>query len=168
ILVSDHGFNTDVRVYSQGYNLVKLLGSREGGGHHVVTKRRLLMDYALKSADPLVPLITTTTSESFYLKGQSTDYPTALLDFDGNERAALHLRNSSLNMLHILLQQLRRKGISEQNRHALIDAFFDELARDRSRWQSDLDQFSVELSALRRARDRQRELCAMQSKNSSQ
>src|SRR4030095_1690293 len=31
VLVSDHGFNTDDRVYSQGYNLVKLLGSRAGG-----------------------------------------------------------------------------------------------------------------------------------------
>jgi len=32
VLVSDHGFNTDERIYSQGYNLVKLLGSRAGGG----------------------------------------------------------------------------------------------------------------------------------------
>src|SRR4030095_2081277 len=77
ILVSDHGFNSDERIYSQGYNLVKLLGSSEGGGHHVVTKRRLLLDYSLKSIYPLVPLITTTTNDSYYLKGQSTDYPTA-------------------------------------------------------------------------------------------
>ena len=28
VLISDHGFNTDERIYSQGYNLVKLLGSR--------------------------------------------------------------------------------------------------------------------------------------------
>src|ERR1051325_6183751 len=56
ILVSDHGFNTDERVYSQGFNLVKLLGSAAGGGHHVVTKRRLLLDYSIKGIYPLVPL----------------------------------------------------------------------------------------------------------------
>ncbi|MGH9958663.1 MAG: alkaline phosphatase family protein, partial [Pyrinomonadaceae bacterium] len=106
ILVSDHGFNTDEHVYSQGYNLVRLLGSPGGGGHHVVTKRRLLLDYSLKSVYPLVPLITSTTRDSYYLKGQSTDYPTALLDFDGNERASIHLRNSDLNLLHIFLQSL--------------------------------------------------------------
>ena len=35
VIVSDHGFNTDTRVLSQGFNLVKLLGSRDGGGHRV-------------------------------------------------------------------------------------------------------------------------------------
>jgi predicted AlkP superfamily pyrophosphatase or phosphodiesterase len=69
ILVSDHGVNTDERVYSQGYNLVKLLGSRAGGGHHVVTKRRLMLDYSIKGIYPLVPLITTTTPDTYYLKG---------------------------------------------------------------------------------------------------
>ena len=78
IVVSDHGFNTDERVISQGFNLVKLLGSSEGGGHHVVTKRRLLLDYSLKGINPFVPPITTTSSQSYYLKGQSELYPTAL------------------------------------------------------------------------------------------
>ncbi len=54
IVVSDHGINTDERVYSQGYNLVKLLGSPAGGGHHVITKRRLLTDYALKGMNPFI------------------------------------------------------------------------------------------------------------------
>jgi len=168
IIVSDHGFNTDERVISQGFNLVKLLGSAGGGGHHVITKRRLLLDYSLKGINPLVPPITTTAQESFYLKGQSLDYPTALLDFDGNERAGLHLRNSDLNLLHILLQQLQRKDISSSLRKALTDAFFDALARGRSRWQSDLDQFSVELAALRRAIEKQRALCQSQPKTFSQ
>ena len=52
IVLSDHGFNTDERVISQGFNLVKLLGSYAGGGHHVITKRRLLMDYSLKGHQP--------------------------------------------------------------------------------------------------------------------
>ncbi len=168
VIVSDHGFNTDEHVISQGFNLVKLLGSAAGGGHHVITKRRLLLDYSIKGIDPLVPAITTTTSQSYYLKGQSTDYPTALLDFDGNERAGLHVRNSDLNLLHILLQQLQQRNLSPTSRNAMTDAFFNALSRDRSRWQSDLDQFSVELAALQRAIEKQRALCAEQPKTFSQ
>jgi hypothetical protein len=168
VIVSDHGFNSDERVISQGFNLVKLLGSAGGGGHHVITKRRLLLDYSLKGVNPLVPPITTTTQQSYYLKGQSLDYPTALLDFDGNERAGLHLRNSDLNVLHILLQQLQQKEISPPMRAALTDAFFGALDRGRSRWQSDLDQFAVELAALHRAIEKQHTLCQSQPKTFSQ
>ena len=76
VLISDHGVNSDEKVYSQGYNLVKLLGSKEGGGHHVITKRRLMLDYSIKGVNPFVPLITTTTPDTYYLKGESTTYPT--------------------------------------------------------------------------------------------
>jgi len=164
IVVSDHGFNTDERVISQGFNLVKLLGSYAGGGHHVITKRRLLMDYSLKSINPFVPPITTTTSESYYLKKQSAAYPTALLDFDGNERAGLHLRNSDLNLLHILLQQLQRKDLSPQLRQASTNTLFEVIARDKMRWQGELDQLEEELGALRRAIERQRALCESEPK----
>ncbi len=149
ILVSDHGTNTDERVYSQGYNLVKLLGSRAGGGHHVITKRRVMNDYALKGIYPLVPLITTTTPDSYYLKNQSTDYPTALLDFDGNERAAIHLRDRDLNVLHILLQKLQRKDADARLRSASIDAFFATIDRRRGEWEKDLAGLREELDALR-------------------
>jgi len=168
VIVSDHGFNTDERVMSQGFNLVKLLGSADGGGHHVITKRRLLLDYSIKGVNPLVPAITTAASQSYYLKGQSSDYPTALLDFDGNERAGLHLRNSHLNVLQILLQLLQRPDNPPTLRKALTDAFFEALGRGRSRWQSDLDQFSVELAALHRAIEKQRALCQSQPKTFSQ
>jgi Type I phosphodiesterase / nucleotide pyrophosphatase len=164
IVLSDHGFNTDERVISQGFNLVKLLGSYAGGGHHVITKRRLLLDYSLKGINPFVPPITTTTSQSYYLKKQSTEYPTALLDFDGNERAGLHLRNSELNVLHILLQQLQRKDLLPQLRQAATDAFFTALARDQTRWQGELDQLDEEMGALRRATEKQSALCESQPK----
>ena len=72
-----------------------------------------MLDYSIKGVNPFVPLITTTTPDTYYLKGESTAYPTAMLDFDGNERASLHLRDSDLNMLHILLQQLQRGGLSD-------------------------------------------------------
>ncbi len=149
VIVSDHGFNTDERVFSQGFNLVKVLGSAAGGGHHVVTKRRLLLDYSIKGVYPFTPLVTTTTQQSYYLKGRSTDYPTALLDFDGNERAGLHLRNSDLNVLHLMLQQLQRKDLSPQLGRALRDAFFATLDRVRRRWQGNFDQLADELTALR-------------------
>jgi hypothetical protein len=167
ILVSDHGINTDERVYSQGYNLVKLLGSPSGGGHHVVTKRRLLLDYSLKSIYPVVPLITSTTKDSYYLKGQSTAYPTALLDFDGNERASIHLRDSDLNLLQILLTQLQRKDLSSPLRHALTDAFFNTLDLRRATWQTNLAELKEELVALRRRIEQQRQLWATQPKNFS-
>jgi hypothetical protein len=164
ILVSDHGHNTDERVYSQGYNLVHLLGSPQGGGHHVITKRRLLMDYAIKSVVPFVPTITTTTRDSYYLKNQSNDYPTALLDFDGNERASLHLRDPDLNLLHILLQQLQRSDLSEAMRKALTDELFQTIDQRRSEWQQKVDGLNEELAALRRKLPQQRELCAAQPK----
>ncbi len=167
ILVSDHGINTDERVYSQGYNLVKLLGSPEGGGHHVVTKRRLLLDYSLKSIYPLVPIITSTTRDSYYLKGQSTDYPTALLDFDGNERASIHLRDSDLNLLQILFTQLQRKDLSPPLRHALTDAFFTTLDSRRTIWQANLSELNEELVGLRRRITQQRRLWAAQPKKFS-
>ena len=163
VIVSDHGFNSDPKVYSQGYNLVKLLGSRTGGGHHVITKRRLMLDYAIKGVNPLVPLITTTTPDTYYLKGQSTDYPTAMLDFDGNERASVHLRDSDLNLLHILLQQMQRRDISEELRKAATDEFFNTIERRRD-WQRDLDELKTELNALNQAIAEQRKLWEAQPK----
>lgn len=164
IIVSDHGFNTDERVISQGFNLVKLLGSRVGGGHHVVTKRRLLMDYSIKAVNPFVPPITTTASDSYYLKGQSEAYPTALLDFDGNERAGIHLRNTNLNVIQILLQQLQRNDLPPRLRAAATAAFFAAIEHDRGYWQDDLNSFDRELAALGRSVETQRQSCLAQPK----
>jgi hypothetical protein len=164
VLVSDHGFNSDERVYSQGYNLVKLLGSPAGGGHHVITKRRLLLDYSLKGMNPFVPLITTTTSDSYYLKGQSTIYPTALLDFDGNERASIHLRDSDLNVLQILLQQLARKDLNPKLRGPATDLFFQTIDRRRAGWEKELGDLNEELGALRRRIAEQQTLWEAQPK----
>ncbi|HEX6715554.1 MAG TPA: alkaline phosphatase family protein [Pyrinomonadaceae bacterium] len=164
VLISDHGINTEEKVYSQGYNLVKLLGSRMGGGHHVITKRRLMLDYSIKGVNPFVPLITTTTPDTYYLKGESTDYPTALLDFDGNERASLHLRDSDLNILHILLQQLQRGGLSIETEKAVTNEFFAVIDRRRADWEKDLKQLQAELGALDRAIVEQRKLWEAQPK----
>ncbi|HEX5834197.1 MAG TPA: alkaline phosphatase family protein, partial [Pyrinomonadaceae bacterium] len=167
VVVSDHGFNSDDKIYSQGYNLVKLLGSRAGGGHHVITKRRLMLDYSIKGVNPLVPLITTTTPDTYYLKGESTSYPTAMLDFDGNERASVHLRDSDMNLLHILLQQMQRRGLKEDVRKAAADAFFGVIERRRADWQRDVDELNIELGALARAIEEQRKLWESQPKKFS-
>lgn len=164
VLVSDHGFNTDEKIYSQGFNLVKLLGSRAGGGHHVITKRRLLMEYAIKGINPLVPLITTTSNESYYLPHQSTNYPTAMLDFDGNERASIHLRNNDLNELQILLQQLQRKNLPANLRAAATKRLFATIDRRRPMWVKTLNELQEELVVLHRNIATQRELWESQPK----
>jgi hypothetical protein len=164
VIVSDHGFNSNPGIYSQGYNLVKLLGSTEGGGHHVITKRRLLLDYSIKGMYPLVPLITTTTNDSYYLKGQSTLYPTVLLDFDGNERSSIHLRESDLNILHILLQQLQRKDLRPELRRALTDTLFNTIERRRAGWERTIARMTEELAALGRAIERERAIVEAQPK----
>ena len=164
VVISDHGVNTDEKIYSQGYNLVKLLGSRMGGGHHVVTKRRLMLDYSIKGVNPFVPLITSTTPDTYYLKGESTTYPTAMLDFDGNERASVHLRDSDLNLLHILLQQLQRGKLTGDTEKAAIDEFFAVIDRRRADWEKDLKQLRTELGVLDRAIAVQRKLWEAQPK----
>ena len=164
ILVSDHGFNSDEKVYSQGFNLVKLLASATGGGHHVITKRRLMLDYSIKGAYPFVPLIRTASDEASYLKGQSSSYPTALLDFDGNERSTIHLRNSDLNMLHILLQQLQKEKLASDAGTATIDAFFGIIDDHRNDWQKTLDDMREELDALHRLTAEQKKTLDAQPK----
>ncbi|HYH84652.1 MAG TPA: alkaline phosphatase family protein [Pyrinomonadaceae bacterium] len=164
VVVSDHGTNTDERVYSQGYNLVKFLASAEGGGHHVVTKRRLLASYSLKGIYPLIPLIYTTTEDSFYLKGRSADYPTALVDFDGNERASIQLRDSDINLIHILLLQLKRDNLSPDVRRAATDALFSTIERRRPEWQKTFDDLKVEIGALHRLIEKLRPIVEAQPK----
>ncbi|MDQ3012391.1 MAG: alkaline phosphatase family protein [Acidobacteriota bacterium] len=150
VLLSDHSMNTDERVYSQGYDLVRVLNSAAGGGHHVVTNRHPLSRYQFKGFNPLVNIVVTASDESFYLKGESSKYPTALLDLDGNERASVHLRNSQLNTLHILLQQLKRKELKGEPRDAATARFFVTLDRNRARWLKTLAELQQELDALRR------------------
>lgn len=163
VLVSDHGFNSDKKVYSQGYNLVKLLASAQGGGHHVITKRRLMLDYSVKGVYPFVPLITTRSDDSYYLRGESDKYPTALFDFDGNERSSVHLRDSDVNMLHILLKEMK-SGLPKNLRSAAQKAFFSVIDRRRAEWSATLDGLGEELPALDRWIAQQQQILAAQPK----
>lgn len=149
VLVSDHGLNSSPKLYSQGFNLVKLLASADGGGHHVITKRFLLMNYSLKSINPFASMIRTSSSESYYLKGEADKYPTALVDFDGNERSSIHLRNSDLNLLHILLLELKKR-MKDRQRTAVASAVLSTIDKHRSEWQATLAQLGEEIDALER------------------
>jgi hypothetical protein len=154
-IVSDHGMNTQPGVYSQGYDLVQFLNTREGGAHHVVTNRHPMTEFKLKGLDPFVSEVVTPSEDSFYLKGASNQYPTALLDLDGNERASVYLRNSDLNVLHILLDELGRQSPPEFRR-AVVAAFFRVLDRHRAEWRLTIGELHEELAALQRTIESQR------------
>jgi hypothetical protein len=156
VAVSDHGMNTQPGVYSQGYNLLQFLGSRAGGAHHVVTNRHPLDEYKLSGLDPFVSEVVTPSDESMYLKGQAGDYPTALLDPDGNERASVYFRNSDFNALQILLLEINRPGIDSTTRRAAIAAFFQIVDRHHQEWSATVRELSDELAALRHAMEQRR------------
>ncbi len=162
ILVSDHGFNTDAKIYSQGFNIVKLLGSTAGGGHHVVIKQKMMLDYSIKPLYPMFPTTTNPATESFYLPGQKDKYPTALVDLDGNERASLHLRERELNILQILLQQLQTQDLSPEMQRAVTDAFFDVVEERRGEWKKTVAGLNKELDALLRSKESQDKIVSSQ------
>lgn len=164
VVVSDHGVNSSPETYSQGFNLVRVLSQSTGGGHHVATKRRLMLDYSIKGLYPLTPIIKSSSSESLYLKGQSSDYPTVLLDFDGNERSSIHLRNSDLNTLHIILQELQSGRAKGRVRDAAIATFFDVIDQNRATWQQTVTEVEEELGALKSWIDEKRPIVAAQPK----
>ncbi|HEV1285970.1 MAG TPA: alkaline phosphatase family protein [Bryobacteraceae bacterium] len=149
ILVSDHGMNTTEGTFSQGYSLVDFFTSSAGGAHHVINNRHIMSEYKIKGLDPFVAEVTTASTDSTYLAGRSGDYPTAVLDLDGNERANISLRNNSLNILHILLLELIKKQIRGPAREAAIDALFQTLDRERPVWGANIDALADELRDLR-------------------
>jgi hypothetical protein len=153
-VVSDHGMNSTPGAYSQGYNLVKLFNSAAGGGHHVVTVRYPLTEYKLGGLDPFVSWVVTPSQQATYLHDQN-DYPTALLDPDGNERASVQLRNSDLNAIHILLLQLKRKELPAAQRSAARKAVLQIVDANRACWASTIAEIKEELLALLKAIERQ-------------
>ena len=131
VLVSDHGMNTSPAVFSQGFNFVDWFNSPAGGAHHVLTNRHPLTEFTLKGLDPFVSEVITPSPESNYLAGQSDQYPTVMLDLDGNERANIGLRNNTFNVVQILLDQLMQKGLPGRVRNAALSGLFSTLDKVR-------------------------------------
>ena len=149
VMVSDHGMNTAEGVYSQGYSLIDWFTSAAGGAHHVMINRHPMTEFKLKGLDPLVSEVITPSPESAYLAGEAQHYPTAAMDLDGNERASIGLRNNSLNVIQILLDQLTHKKLSGRVRHAALDELFATLNRVRPVWSRNVTQLAQELKILR-------------------
>lgn len=139
--------------YSQGFRLLNWLGSNEGGGHHAITNRYPMDEYKVRGLNPFVSQVVTESHDSIYLKDEGQQYPTALLDVDGNERAAISLRNSDLNALHILLKQMGRRGNA-------LETFFELLDRKREVWSQTAKQMREKLAAIHRSIPRERSALA--------
>jgi hypothetical protein len=148
VLVSDHGMNTQSGVYSQGYSLIDWFNSPAGGSHHVLTNRHPMTEFKLKGLDPFVSEVISPSASATYLAGDSARYPTCVMDLDGNERASISLRNNSLNIAQILLDQLIRKRVTGAMRRAVIDALFATLDRVRPEWRRNVEQLDTELKDL--------------------
>lgn len=150
ITVSDHGMNNVPGVFSEAFSLPDFFNSPAGGAHHVVTNRHQLSDFKLVGLDPLVQRVVTPSTASFYLAGQS-NYPTAWLDLDGNERAAVHLRNSDLNKIHILLEQLARTDLRPALRGAVAISLTQIIERHRLSWTQTAQQLTQELGEVKQS-----------------
>ncbi|MFL6353093.1 MAG: alkaline phosphatase family protein [Bryobacteraceae bacterium] len=151
VVVSDHGMNNVPGIFSESFSLPDVFNSRDGGAHHVITNRHQLSDYKLMGLNPLVQRVTTPSTVSFYLKGEEAHYPTAWLDLDGNERAAVHLRNSDLNKIHILLLELARSDLQQPIRKAAAECLQETIERHRAGWEKTIASLDEEMRALAQA-----------------
>jgi hypothetical protein len=151
-------------VLSQSFSLPDLFNSAAGGGHHVITNRHQLSDYKLMGLDPLVHRVITPSTASFYLAAQASQYPTAWLDLDGNERASVQLRNSDLNKIHILLLQLAKPDLPPNIRDAAGICLRDTIDRRRLRWTRTAAELEQEMRALDNAISERQKIVDQQPK----
>jgi hypothetical protein len=163
-VVSDHGMNNVPGINSQTFNLTDLFNSPSGGAHHVLTDRYQLSDYKLRGLNPLVHRVITPSASSFYLNGEASRYPTVWLDIDGNERAAVHLRNNDVNKIHIILVQLAKPDLPPQVRHAAVAYLCQILDSHRAAWTKTADDLYEELAALQREIDGRKKIIGEQPK----
>lgn len=155
VVISDHGMNTHPDRYSQGFNLVTYFTRADWGGHHVLTKRANLHDFQFRSLNVSATSFVNASRESLYLKGR-TQYPTLFIDYDGNERAGLHFRNSDVNLLHMLLIELK-KNPPRPVTEALTQKFFEILDAHRAAWATEIQEIGQEMDAIQRLIARRRE-----------
>lgn len=162
VVVSDHGMNNVPGVFSQTFSLPDLFNSAEGGAHHVVTNRHQLSEYKLRGLNPWVNRVITPSTVSFYLAGEASRYPTAWLDIDGNERTSVHLRNSDLNKIHILLLQLARSDIPPNTRRAAALCLRRTIDKHRDSWTKTAAGLEEEMRALQQVIEERKQVVAQQ------
>lgn len=151
VAVSDHGMNNVPSIFSQSFSLPDLLNSPAGGAHHVITNRHQMSEFKLMGLNPLVHRVVNPSTASFYLKDEANRYPTAWLDLDGNERASVHLRNTDINKIHILLLQLANRALSAPVRSAAAMCIRETIERHRDAWSETGAELEHELAALKHA-----------------
>jgi hypothetical protein len=161
-VVSDHGMNNVPGIFSQTFSLPDLFNTPSGGAHHTLTDRYQLSDYKLRGLNPLVHRVITPSSSSFYLEGQASRYPTAWLDIDGNERAAVHLRNSDLNKINILLIELARSDLPAEVRQAAAAYLRQTIDSHRAAWTKTAAELDEELAASQRKIDARKRMVTKQ------
>jgi hypothetical protein len=163
-VVSDHGMNNVPGILSQTFSLPDLFNTAAGGAHHVVTDRYQLSDYKIRGLNPLVHRVITPSASSFYLARQASEYPTAWLDIDGNERAAVHLRNSDLNKIHILLLELAKPDLPPDLRQAAAGYLHQTIDCHRAAWVQIANELDQEIAALKQLIEARTEIVAEQPK----
>ncbi|MBV9301969.1 MAG: alkaline phosphatase family protein [Acidobacteriaceae bacterium] len=150
VAVSDHGMNNVPSIFSESFSLPDFLNRQQGGAHHVITNRHQLSEFKLMGLNPMVQRVTNPSTASFYLKGEAAHYPTAWLDLDGNERASVHLRNSDLNKIHILLLELARPDLQKTIRRAAAACLRETIDRHRAAWSETAAELDQEMTALKK------------------
>ncbi|HET8637248.1 MAG TPA: alkaline phosphatase family protein, partial [Acidobacteriaceae bacterium] len=162
--VSDHGMNTVPGVISQTFSLIDLFNSPAGGAHHVLTDRYQMSNFKLKGLNPMVHRVVTPSTASFYLAGKASEYPTAWLDIDGNERASVQFRNSDVNKIQILLQQLAKPDLPPRVRAAAAACLRQTIDRHRAAWTRTAGSLDTEMAALEHAMEAREQELKLQPK----
>jgi hypothetical protein len=152
VVVSDHGltFDEDGR-YSQGVNLAGVLTSREYGANTLLVHDGPRAKYSLKGSvfNPWISdaVVVPSSATSF---PDRTDRITCAMDYDGNERAHLQLRDADLVRLELLSRALASAPLDERQRRATGAAALAIVDRHRAEWLDRAAAIRRELAAIRR------------------
>lgn len=153
VVVSDHGATFDGEgLYSQGVNLISYLNRPEFGAHHTISRGGPLANYELKGSafQPFASGASLSSSRhSLYLSDRPGQV-TCAIDYDGNERAQIHVRDPDLNRLQMLWRALRGGQLAPVQQAAAGRGALAILDRRRPDWQREASEISEEVGALER------------------
>lgn len=153
VVVSDHGATFDREgLYSQGVNLISYLDRPEFGAHHTISRGGPLANYELKGSafQPFASGASLSSSRhSLYLSDRPGQV-TCAIDYDGNERAQIHLRDPDLNRLQMLWRSMRSGRLDLVQQATAGKGALAILDRRRSDWQNEASEIGEEVGALER------------------